>query len=225
MREILIATFGGIGSLPIPYLAYQYADYKTKKSERGKKFIRQKLSYGIPVVACLIGLILGWINAHEMALWKSLFCVLFYWFAVFGICVDSSIRIIGNEMLIAMFGLGVCYRFLEGGLSSFLGSLVGLVITVGLFAAAAGITFIRRMSSGVGMGDVKLAMVISITVGWPDVLNFLGGMAVVMVLYITFSLFSKRLLLHSTLPMCGPIMAGFLIALYQPQVQTVLNML
>lgn len=222
MIEVLFATLSGITSFLIPGLAYYYANYKMKK--RGKEAPLQQLSQWAPIIATALGISLAWIALHEMTFWESIFCILFYWFAVFGVCVDSHIRIIGNEMLIAMLGLGICYRLLEGGPSSFLGSLAGLAITTGLFAATAGITFIRRMSSGVGMGDIKLAMVIAITVGWPNVLYFLGGMAVVMILYIAFSVLSKRLLLHSAFPMCGPIMAGFLIALYQPQMEAVFRL-
>lgn len=223
MHECLIAILGGIGSFLIPYLAYQYANYKRQK--RGNEPTEQRLSQWVSMVAALIGIILAFVAVHEMPLWQGTFCILFYWFAVFGICVDSYIRIIGNEMLLAMLVLGICYRFLEGGIASFLGSMVGLAITIALFAAAAGITYIRRLSGGVGMGDVKLAMVISITVGWPNVRCFLGGMAAAMVAYIAICILFKKLSLHSTFPMCGPIMVGFLLALYQPQMQAVFSVL
>ena len=67
---------------------------------------------------------------------------------------------------------------------------------------------------GVGMGDIKLAMVIALTVGWPGVLTFLGGMAIAIIVYCIVGLRARVLRKESFFPMCGMIMAGLLFALY-----------
>lgn len=223
MQEWLLICLSGMGSAVIPQVAFQYANYKNER--RGKAKVQSAPSRQMMLLCGLAGAALAGLAAYSLPLWRASFCVVFIWSAVFGICVDGYSRIIGNEMLLAMLIIGISYRVVDGGLSSFAGSLLALLLTIALFAAAAGITYLRRMSGGVGMGDVKLAMVIAITAGWPGTMYFLGGMAAAMILYIAFLFFRKRFFLKNTFPMCAPLMIGLLTALYQPLVDEVLNVL
>lgn len=223
MQEWLLICLSGMGSAVIPQVAFQYTNYKNER--RGKEKVQSVPSRQMMLLCGLAGAALAGLAAYSLPFWRASFCVVFIWFAAFGICVDGYIRIIGNEMLLAMLIVGISYRMVDGGLSSFAGSLLALLLTIALFAAAAGITYLRRMSGGVGMGDVKLAMVIAITAGWPGTMYFLGGMAAAMILYIAFLFFRKRFFLKNTFPMCGPLMFGLLTALYQPLVDEVLNVL
>lgn len=223
MLEGMIVILGGAGSAVLPYVAYQYAIYKNK-IRRKDAIDRPRFLWRV-MAAALFGTVFAGAALYCMPLWKAAFSILFCWFAIFGICVDHYIRIIGNEMLLALLVLGACYRFLDGGLHSFLGSLAALGIVVALFAAAAGLTFLHKGSGGVGMGDVKLAMVIAITVGWPGVVYFLGGMACAMFLYVAYLCIVNRLFFHSSFPMCAPLMIGFLASLFQPQINALLELM
>ncbi|WP_159442043.1 prepilin peptidase [Clostridium sp. Marseille-P2415] len=144
---------------------------------------------------------------------RALFVMIISNIAVFGICVDAFIRIIANEMLWVILAAGLCYRIYLGGPRALWGSAGALLIVIAVFGMTILFTFVRKGTPGVGMGDIKLAMIIAITVGWPGVFYFLTGMAGAIGIYCLAGMKCGFLARDSTFPMCGHIMAGFLIAL------------
>lgn len=151
---------------------------------------------------------------------QAIFAVLICYIAAFGICVDRLIRVIANEMLWVILAAGLIYRIHIDGLRALWGSAGALLLVIAVFGMTMLFTYFRKGSPGVGMGDIKLAMVIAVTVGWPGVIYFLTGMAGAIGIYCIAGIKCGFLARGSTFPMCGHIMAGFLTALFWPCILT-----
>ncbi|HZK56762.1 MAG TPA: prepilin peptidase [Clostridia bacterium] len=153
-----------------------------------------------------------------MPLTKAIFVGLFVTIAVVGTIVDVYIHIIPNETVLFLLGTGVVYRIITGGISSFKGSLLGLLLVTGLFLGTGAIVYLMKGTIGVGAGDLKLAMAISIALGYPGTLYFLIGLAGAILGYLALRYMSRTLVFGASFPMAGQIMTGFIIAFFFPYV-------
>lgn len=151
-------------------------------------------------------------------------CV-FVFVALVAIIIDAYIRIICNEIVLLILILGIIYRLLGGGVSALLGSLAALGIVLVIFGGAALLTKLLTKEIGVGVGDVKLAMAIAVTVGYSGVFYFLGGMALAIGAYCLLGVMYHYLTKKSTFPMCGHIMFGFVVALFIPFISNISSIL
>ena len=217
---ILIASL--LAAFAVSNLAYYYVLFKCRKKDRTPPQEKKGRTWNIVCIVVVGACAL--ISLLCMDDVSTIFCIVFALFAIFGATVDSYIRIIGNEMLLVMLPIGLLYRIIVGSVSALLGSLIALGIVILTFGLAMLATKKLKGVFGVGMGDVKLSMVIALTVGWPDVLTFLGGMAIAIIVYCVVGLRTKVLQKGFYFPMCGMIMAGFLIALYVPVLPTLLKL-
>lgn len=215
------AVLTGMSSLVgyfIPELSYSFACYKCgrKGYPRPLKIpgLRWK-GFSLIFTTGVTGL-----SSFLLPIDQAIFTVFICYIAAFGICVDRLIRIIANEMLWAILAAGVIYRIHSDGLGGLFGSAGAMVLVVVIFGLTMLFTYVRKGTAGVGMGDVKLAMIIGITVGFPGVFYFLTGMACVIGFYCLAGMKYGFLVRDSTFPMCGHIMAGFLIALLWPYIPT-----
>jgi leader peptidase (prepilin peptidase)/N-methyltransferase len=150
---------------------------------------------------------------------------IFVFIALVSVIVDMHLRIICNEVVLLIFVLGIIYRVIIAGFQGLLGSLAALGIVIAVFGIAVLVTKLLAKQTGVGAGDVKLAMAIAVTVGFTGVFYFLGGLAIAIVGYCVLGLIHRYLTTKSTFPMCGHIMAGFIIALFFPYIHQIPNIL
>lgn len=220
MNGILVtAVLTGMSCLVgffIPDLSYSFACYKCRrKGYPGPlripglqwKVVSLVFTAGVTGLSCLL-----------LPFDQAIFTILICYIAAFGICVDRLIRIIANEMLWVILAAGLTYRIHSGGLIGLMGSAGAMALVIAIFGLTMIFTYVRKGTAGVGMGDVKLAMIIAITVGFPGVFYFLTGMACVIGFYCVAGMKYGFLVRESTFPMCGHIMAGFLIALLWPYI-------
>lgn len=220
IRAVLACTAAALAWM-LPDLAFAFASYKQKK--RGLEVPRQCPSVRWRMVSTAVCLAYEGAAMWYMPQTLAVLSILFVYAAIFGSCVDMMIRIIANEMLLALLPVGIGYRILAGGIGSLKGSLGGLMLVLAVFASAAAVTRLIKGIGGVGMGDIKLAMVAAVTAGWPGSLYFLGGMALAIGAFCLIGVKSFLLRRDSTFPMCGHIMAGLLIALIYPYIQGVMT--
>lgn len=220
MNGILVtAVLTGMSCLVgffIPELSYSFACYKCRRKRYPRplripglqwKAVSLIFTAGVTGLSCLL-----------LPFDQAIFTILICYIAAFGICVDRLIRIIANEMLWVILAAGLIYRIHSGGLRGLLGSAGAMALVIAIFGLTMIFTYVRKGTAGVGMGDVKLAMIIAITVGFPGVFYFLTGMACVIGFYCVAGMKYGFLVRESTFPMCGHIMAGFLIALLWPYI-------
>lgn len=200
----------------IPDLSHSFARYKSNR--KGYPMPRRRPDFRWRGLSMLFTAGVTGISCFLLPFDRALFVMIICNIAVFGICVDAFIRIIANEMLWIILAAGLCYRIYFGGLRALWGSAWALLLVIAVFGMTILFTFVRKGTPGVGMGDIKLAMIIAITVGWPGVFYFLTGMAGAIGIYCLAGMKCGFLARDSTFPMCGHIMAGFLIALFLPYI-------
>lgn len=146
----------------------------------------------------------------------------FVFIALVAVIIDYYIRIICNEIVLLVLVLGIGYRFLGGGgIQALLSSLAALGFVLVIFVGAALLTKLLTRVTGVGAGDVKLAMAIAVTVGYSGVFYFLGGLALAIGGYCVLGLMYKFLTKKGTFAMCGHIMFGFIAALFIPYIPNI----
>ncbi len=200
----------------IPDFSHSFACYKSRQKgypEPQRRFGFRWRRFSVIFIAGVTG-----ISCFLLPPDQAIFAVLICYITVFGICVDSLIRIIANEMLWVILAAGLAYRIHLEGLRALWGSAGALLMVIAVFSMTMLFTYIRKGTTGVGMGDLKLAMVIAVTVGWPGVFYFLTGMACAIGMYCLAGMKCGFLARDSTFPMCGHIMAGFLTALLWPYI-------
>lgn len=130
--------------------------------------------------------------------------------------VDWYIRIIANEAVLILLVLGILYRILAGGAASLLGSLGALALVTAIFGGSAAVMTALKGSPEVGAGDLKYAMVLAITVGWPGVIYLLAFFAAAVLIYIFLGMKMSALTMKSYFPMCLHLSVGLLGALFVP---------
>lgn len=216
MKIVAFLCAGLIIGFIIPYLAKKMIHYKCaiwSKNISAFKMLNRHKQMLIFLNASLF-VLAGW----QMPLAEAILVCAFILIALTATVVDTHIRIIANETVILMLILGIIYRIIVGGAYSLLGSLGALMFVVVIFGATAVITKLITKKTGIGAGDIKLAIAIAITVGYPGVIYFLGGMAFTIGVYCAAGLLLRMLTPKSTFPMCGHIMTGFLIVLFLPYI-------
>lgn len=157
--------------------------------------------------------------------YQSFFAVVFAMIAVSVSLTDISLRIIPNESVILMLLLGLIYRLLFDGFSGLMNSLLALGLTIVIFGGSSALFFFMKKQIGLGAGDLKWAMVISIIVGYPGLLWFLCGMAAAVLIYVFVGMLRKRFLMADYFPMAAHLSCGFLLALLAPYITAVFQLI
>lgn len=213
MPKIIISIIGLIIGFSMPVVATLVNKYKLNKYDREYDEDHEYKGYTSFVTAVLL-FFLFYIAASIYEVPAILIVLVLLTLAVIGTLVDMKIRLIPNELVLIILILGITLRILTEGFAALKGSLIALLLVVVIFGITAGITYMIRGSAGVGAGDFKLMSVIAITLGMPGVVYFLIGMSIALVFYVIYGTITKKLTLGSAFPMCGPIMVGFVYALF-----------
>ncbi|MEG6572730.1 prepilin peptidase [[Clostridium] cellulosi] len=212
---ILVTTVAGAGiGFLIPFIVDKIIIYKCGKT--GKPLPKYGYSYLGRAIIIVISAALAALCADCVPPIQIIFYVLFATAAIIGTIIDNKLQIIPNELVLALLAVGLIYRLLVSDFKGLLDSLIALLIVFAIFAVAAAATKFISKNIGVGAGDMKLAAVAAFIVSLSGMFYFLIGLAVSIGIYCIGGLILKTLTPKSTFPMCGYIMAGFLIALYTP---------
>lgn len=123
--------------------------------------------------------------------------------------IDVRIRVIPNELVLAMVVTGVAYQVLNSGLSSLLTSALCMVGMMLLFAAAG----IFGSFNMIGAGDVKLAGAMGLALGYPGILTSLAIMSAALFIYCFAGLAIKKLNLRSTFAFAPFMMSGMVVSM------------
>ena len=142
---------------------------------------------------------------------------------IVAVWIELTINIIPNEFVLLTLLLGLAYRVLSGWLrgdvlSSLLGSLGAFMITLVLFVCA--IISAHRASHGssrgVGAGAFKLALALSVAVGFPGVVFFYLGVLSTVVIYFLFKLLTGSYSFLVEFPLAPFLLLGLLCGLACP---------
>ena len=161
---LVAAIIGGLVGLSLNALAAWLPSHGPWSAGRSDAVISRHREVALPIIAAAVGVLLWWRIGPQLSLAPaSLAAALLLLIAA----IDLDRRLVLNELVLvgALFALGVA---LSGGSSRLLSALAGGAAGLGLFLILA---LIQRR--GMGMGDVKLAGMIGLLLGYPEVLNAL----------------------------------------------------
>lgn len=126
--------------------------------------------------------------------------------AVVVISVDNSIRIIPNEIVLILLGIGFVINLIH---FTIFNGLIGMVTGLVLFIIAGLIGGFNK----VGMGDIKLIIPIGLIAGYPNSLFAILVMSLLILVYSAVGMMSKKITLKTTLPFGGFMMSGLIVTL------------
>lgn len=162
------------------------------------------------LLLCGLGI---WLLSEHIAL-SILFC-LFVSIALVSAWVDILLRIIPNEIVLAVAALGLVHRIVCAIADpwSLLGALASFALTLGMFSMAMFIGKKRWKSRGVGAGDFKLAMIAAFIVGFPGIAYFYIALCVTMLVYFAYMITRGSFGFLVWFPMCSFLMISLLVGL------------
>lgn len=208
---VACALYGLACGLFLPRIVQEVVAYKCRQYDRTvPAVLPDTRSKAILVVAHVL-LCAG--TGLMVALPQAVFICLFVSIALVGALVDHSIRLIPNELLAVLLVVGIAYRLVDGGPQSLLGSLMAFGLVAVVFFGSMFITKLIKGERGVGAGDIKLALVIAIAVGYPGVLYFGISAALAILAYCMVRISRGTLAFSSYFPMCAHLMVGLVAAL------------
>ena len=217
MREnllvILAVVLGGIYG----YFAEDFAEkiIAYKESKREKSYERYPYNpFNNRILNIIVGALLFGISFYYFNIYKALLTIVFAILGIVIVTIDKKVRIIPNELVLVIFLLGLFNQILTKGLQGLKSGLLAFILTSIIFFLSAFITKKLSGSIGVGAGDVKLAMAISLYAGIEGVFDFYYGIAIFLALYVLLGLFTKTIKMGHTFPMGTQIIGGFMVVIY-----------
>ena len=215
IRLIVGAVLGAAAGTLIPGSVNKLVSLKCAK--RGKPVPEGIMADGKMKTAAIAGdAVLSALTAVFLAPAPAAaaFCII--QIALVCVFVDWYLRLIANEAVLALLVLGVIFRVLAGGVSSLIGSLEALGLVTVLFGGCAALMTAIKGSPEVGAGDLKYAMVLAVTVGWPGVLYLLLSFAAAVLIYIFAGMKMRMLTMKTYFPMCLHLSVGLLGGFFLP---------
>lgn len=123
--------------------------------------------------------------------------------------IDLQIRLIPNELVMIMLGLGIAFQVTYFGLAALLPALICMLALGLLFFIVGNFVGLNQ----VGAGDIKLAAVMGLTLGYPNITIALIGMSLALLAFCLSGLLLKRLTIYSTFALAPFMMFGMISAL------------
>lgn len=202
-----IAVFCLIGAgsgIMLPTAAKKLGVYKTDGMTGNAHRLRIPPLW-IRGVIVLINLVLwGIAAARSEHIWiATLVSVLFSVGCLISI-VDFQIRVIPNELVLTMLVMGILFQIRRFGVGSLCTAGLTMMLMMLLFLVAG----VVSGAGAVGGGDIKLAGVIGLTLGYPFTVSALLMMSVAMVGYSAVGLMFQRITLRSMIPLAPFMMLG-----------------
>ncbi|HEX2027492.1 MAG TPA: prepilin peptidase [Nitriliruptorales bacterium] len=142
-----------------------------------------RISFRYPVVELLVGVLWGLVAAVHGVTWALPAFLLLAWALVVATLIDLEHRIIPNKLTYPLAPVTLALLLLgaagDGSWADLRRAVVvGIALPVGMFLLSEAFRHLRGQS-GMGMGDVKLAVSLGLVLGW------LGGWETVIGLYAT----------------------------------------
>lgn len=224
IKSIVLVIFGLIISKNIPNVLIKTILWKEKQNNKTYTLHRNEYNWDKWVNGVLISVGFG-LAFYYYGIYKAIFASIMVVLAVFGARLDQRIRIIPNELVLLIFTLGLIHQLVTNGLKGIGSGFLALLITAVIFFLSAFITRLLSGSIGVGAGDIKLAMALSMIMGMENIFIFLLGIVLFLAIYIIIGFLTRTLAIGNTFPMCTQIMGGAIIALYYPIILQLIELL
>ncbi len=211
MNTALVALYGVAGfflGFQIPYISLKIIKYKRgEKTELSKEFMYSVVSKS--VLCIFTGAV--WFMSALMCdnLFIALLVNILITTGMIIAFIDVNIRIIPNELVLAVIIFGLIFQLQNYGLKGLIPSAISMVVMMAVFSAVAGFMGFGK----VGAGDVKLAGAIGFALGYPLIVIAVAVMSVVLLAFIIIGLALKKIYLSTMLPLAPFMISGFIFSL------------
>jgi leader peptidase (prepilin peptidase)/N-methyltransferase len=135
---------------------------------------------------------------------------LLFTFAIVITLIDLRIRIIPNELVLAVIILGIIFQLVHFGVKNVIVAAFFMVALMSVLILAANILGFEK----IGAGDVKLIGAMGLVLGYPDIITALIATSSSMMLYCIVGLLIRRLKRTSMFPFAPFIMFGMTFSLF-----------
>jgi len=220
MKIIVTGIISIILGLILPSISQKIVAYKINK----RQYEIKKISFSIYTkIFILVINILAFILASifEPSI-NSIYLMIFTEIAIIGALVDYQLRIIPNELLLLLLVIGIIYKINIHTITNIEEQVKALLLIIIIFAGTSLITKLFSNDIGVGAGDIKLSILIAFILGYPNVMIFLLGTAIFIGMFSIIGIFLGMIGPKDTFPMCGFLMGGFCLALFQNTIEFVI---
>lgn len=208
--KLFLSIIIGIAGLTIGYKVPEFSQ-RIMQYKKGKDYTGLgKENFNIIMLLCLLnGLIWGYsfykldniLYAAILAALMTLGLIIAY--------IDVKIRIIPNELVLVILILGIVFQITYFGYKALLGAAISMIVMMVVFTAVAGFVGFGT----VGAGDVKLAGVMGLSLGYPLIITAIGIMAVALLIFILSGMALKKIYLSTMLPFAPFMIIGYIFAL------------
>lgn len=211
MNSIHIIVYGITGlfcGFMIPYVSNKIISSKMKQKKTEIKYNFLESGLFRFVICILNGVAWAFAGMQLDPIVALLFSILFSLAVLFSI-IDIRIHIIPNQLVLITFAVGALFQFIHfGGKSLLIAAICSLVMMV-LFTIVGFIVGLNK----VGAGDVKLAGVMGMVLGYPLILVAVFSMSLALIAYCVIGISINKLTLVSMFPFAPFMMLGMVIAL------------
>lgn len=181
------------------------------KCEKQNKVIRDSPldKRWFQIVVCIFNGALWALAALELPPVSALLCSALFTLAILFTIIDIRLHMIPNELLIGTLVLGILFQLIHFGVKSLLLSVACMLGMMLIFLLAG---FILGMDK-VGAGDVKLAGVMGVVLGYPAIVTAVFFMSIFMIAYCVIGIWVRKLTLVSMFPFAPFMMLGMMVSL------------
>lgn len=202
---IIMGVIGGVVGYKIPMISIKIIEYKRRKIyiDNSNSFLYSKW---FKILMCIFN------SSIWMISWQSsenkLICMLIALQITIGIIVafiDVSNRIIPNELVVTLIIVGIIFQIVFSGYRSLGYAVISMIVMMAIFMSVAGFVGLGK----VGAGDVKLAGVMGLALGYPLIINALLVMSITLLVFIVTGLLMKQIYMSTMLPLAPFMIAGY----------------
>lgn len=209
MIWIVFAVLGAAAGALLPQAAERMAAWKMEK--KGKT-LESAPAYTAQLTRalCIAANALGWgLCAYFGSIAAALLSAALWSCGVVLILLDLRLRIIPNELLLAMLVLGLPLQVLQQGFGGLPRAVFSMLVIMMVYMSLGNFMGLYK----IGAGDVKLSAVMALVLGYPYIMWAMLAMALSMLLFCGVGIALRKMTLKSMLPFGPFLVPGFWVGL------------
>ncbi len=204
---VIYGILGLISGYAILYITDKLVQKKCSLKEITEPANILQKKYAKWIICIINGLVWALAGWQTNNILLSIFTVVLFSLALMIIVIDLRIRIIPNELILVMSAVGALFQLTQYGWKALLIAILTMVVLMAFFL----ITMAVMGKGKVGAGDIKLAGVMGLVLGYPLILTGIIVMAIATLAYCMIG-FKMCWLNKNSMIAYGPFMMVGLIA-------------
>lgn len=207
---LLAGAAGMVSGWFIPLMALKTTEYMLKKNG-GTLPPDTRFTSPLLKLVCLIsnGALWAAVGMFSDNFFHTVLLLVILLDALIIAIIDIRIRLIPNEAVLIMLLTGLILQISFNGIVSLISAIATMFVVMAAFIALGYLMGLKT----IGAGDVKLAGAMGLTLGFPHILYGLIGMSLVLLVWCSGGLITRKLNLKSMLAFAPFMMAGMVFAI------------